>query len=117
MELTNIKTYANSVNISTLYREVFAALIDAMHRKFDKNAHAPNQLKTWDHSVKIVDKLLSIAKMADIPRVFFFYLKVKRTILSKNLSNFAEEKNYVENFTLFYSRIRICISSCFCSTE
>lgn len=76
MGLTNVKIYTNSVNISTLYREVFAALIDAMHRKFDKNAHAPNQLKTWDHSVKIIDKLLSVAKMADLSRVFFFYLKV-----------------------------------------
>lgn len=55
---------------------MFAALIDAMHRKFDKNAQLSNQLKTWDHSIRVVDKLLAIAKIADVSRVFFFYLKV-----------------------------------------
>lgn len=64
------------MNFSTLYREMFTSLIDAMHRKFDKNAQLSNQLKTWDHSVKIVDKFLTIAKIADLSRVFFFYLKV-----------------------------------------
>lgn len=47
-----------------------------MHRKFDKNAQLSNQLKTWDNSIKIIDKLLAIARSADISRVFFFYLKV-----------------------------------------
>lgn len=55
---------------------MFTALIDAMHKKFDKNAQLSNQLKIWDHSVKIVDKFLSIAKTVNISRVYYFYLKV-----------------------------------------
>lgn len=68
--------YYCSANFSTLYREAFTALIDAMHRKFDKNAHLSNQLKTWESSVKIVDTFLNIAKEANQSRVYFFYLKV-----------------------------------------
>lgn len=49
--------------------------MDALHRKFDKNAPMSNQLKIWDMSVKIIDKLLIIAKLANLPRVFYFYLK------------------------------------------
>lgn len=68
--------HVSSVHFATLYREVYAALMDAMHRKFDKNAQMSNQLKTWDTSVKIISKLHSIAKLADHPRVFYLYLKV-----------------------------------------
>lgn len=64
------------VNFPALYREVFATLIEAMHRKFDKNAQSTNQLKTWENSVRIIDKLLLVAKLADLSRVYFFYLKV-----------------------------------------
>lgn len=66
-----------SANFPTLYRETSTALIDAMHRKFDKNAQHSNQLKTWESSVQIVDKLLAIARIADHSRVYFFYLKVE----------------------------------------
>lgn len=69
--------YYYSANFPTLYREAFAALTDAMHRKFDKNAQSSNQLKTWDSSVKIVDTFLEIAKIANHPRIYFFYLKVQ----------------------------------------
>lgn len=55
---------------------MFTALIDAMHRKFDKNAQSTNQLKTWENSVRIIDQLLEVAKLADHSRVYFFYLKV-----------------------------------------
>lgn len=66
-----------SVNFPTFYREIFTALIDAMHRKFDKNAQSSNQLKTWDSSVRIIEKLLLIAKLLNISRVYYFYLKVE----------------------------------------
>lgn len=65
------------MNFPALYREVFASLIDAMHRKFDKNAQLSNQLKTWEISVQIIEKLLLVAKSADLSRVFFYYLKVR----------------------------------------
>lgn len=64
------------MNFATLYREVFVSLIDAMHRKFDKNAQLANQLKTWEISIHIIEKFLTVAKTVDLPRVFFFYLKV-----------------------------------------
>lgn len=93
------------VNFSTLYREVFAALIDAMHRKFDKNAQLSNQLKTWDHSIRIIDKLLSIAKIADVSRVFFFYLKVIH-----HFKLFFHDKVLID-IVIIYFRIHICTSS------
>lgn len=64
------------MNFPALYREVFTALIDSMHRKFDKNAQSTNQMKTWENSIKIIDHTLKVAKSADLSRVYFFYLKV-----------------------------------------
>lgn len=55
---------------------MFTALIDSMHRKFDKNVHSLNQMKIWENSIRIIDKLLTIAKLVDLSRVFFYYLKV-----------------------------------------
>lgn len=66
------------MNFPTFYREVFAALLDAMHRKFDKNAQSSNQLKIWENSVRIIDKFLDIAKEVDLSRVFYYYLKVRK---------------------------------------
>ncbi|XP_031621413.1 Fanconi anemia group D2 protein [Contarinia nasturtii] len=83
-EINDLKTKGGSlitfpcikiVNYPTFYREIFTALIDSMHRKLDKNAQSSNQLKHWDSSIRIIDKLLNIAKLVDLSRVFFYYLK------------------------------------------
>lgn len=120
----------NSINFATLYRELFAALIDAMHRKFDKNAQSSNQMKTWDNSVKLVDQLLSIAKSADLSRVFFFYLKVNFdriqlfyfvffSIFSFQACCWMNDRSHDTMMIVFllFSRIHTCTSSYFCSME
>lgn len=98
------KFHIYRVNFPTLYREVFAALIDAMHRKFDKNAQLSNQLKTWDNSIRIINKLLAIAKVADLSRVFFFYLKVTHLSLPCSYQN-TNEKLIISEHTCIHQAI------------
>lgn len=99
------------MNFSILYREAFAALIDAMHRKFDKNAQLSNHLKTWETSINIVATFLNIAKVADHSRVYFFYLKVFSSseidfnflellyhILTEFLFHFQNTHSYIKLF-------------------
>lgn len=65
-----------------LYRAIFTNFLDELNRKLDKSSQNVGQLKVWESSCAIVDKLLELAKLIDMSRVFTIFLKVSPSMLA-----------------------------------
>lgn len=55
---------------------MYSSLNDALLRKLDENRLSTSQLKVWETSCTIVNQLLDIVKIVNLPRVFPSFMKV-----------------------------------------